>query len=149
MSPRYQTVSKIARIIAHQKEVIELGLRAVSQRKALEIKRLTILEKELQENINRFEKDLIDSFILSSDEVAFLFGLAGTFFQKIEGKKKEIEGIEKEWETLQAVFLEAYKKKKAVEIVQCKIMDQEEKAEAILEQKDMDYLTLLNRSRTC
>lgn len=147
MSSRLQMVSKIKRITAHQKEVIELRLREVAQRRALEMARLTILKKELQGNIDRFEKGLIDSFILSSDEVAFLFGLAGNFFQKIEGKRKEIEGIEKEWETLQAVFLEAYKKKKAVEIVQQKIRTQEKKAEAVLEQRDLDYLTLLSRSR--
>ncbi len=148
MNPRLNKVSKIARIIGHQKEVIEFRLREAAHRRSLELKRLTLLERELQENIDRFEKALNNTFILGSEEVAFLFGTASILFQKIERKKREIEGIEKEWETLQALFLEAYKKKKAVEIFQCKIITQERKAEVTSEQKNMDYLNLVGWSRS-
>ena len=147
MNPHLKTVSKIARIIEHQKEVIEFQLREINQRQTLELERLTNLEKELQENIGRFEENLKDRFILNSEEVAFLFGMASTFFQKMERKKREIERIEKELEACQVLFLEAYKKKKAVEIVQNKIMAEERRAEARLEQKNMDYLTISSRTR--
>jgi hypothetical protein len=147
MIPRLKTVSKISRIIDHQKEVIEFQLREITHLQTLELERLTRLEKELHENIDRFEKSLHDRFILNSEEVAFLFSMASTFFQKMEWKKREIEKIEKDLEALRVLFLEAYRKKKAVEIVQNKIVGQERRAEAIGEQKNIDYLILSNRSR--
>ena len=149
MNRRLNRVSQIVQIIEHQKEIIEFRLREIAQRRALELERLATLVKELQANIDQFEKKLNDSLILSSDEVDFLFGTASALFQKIEGKKRVIEGIEEEWATFQTLFLEAYKKKKAVDIVQHKMMAQEMKAETLMEQKNMDYLTLLNWSKPC
>ncbi len=147
MDTRLTTVSKIARIIDHQKEVIEFQLQAVNHRQTLELERLTLMDKELRENIGRFEESLNDRCLLNSEEVAFLFGMASTFFQKMERKKREIEKIEKELEAVKVLFSEAYKKKKAVEIVQKKIMTATRKTEARLEQKNMDYLTISSRSR--
>jgi hypothetical protein len=147
MIQRLKTVSKISRIIDHQKEVIEFQLREITHRQTLELDRLSSMEKELHETIDRFEKSLHDRFILNSEEVAFLFGMASTFFQKMERKKREIEKIEKELEALKVIFLEAYRKKKAIEIVQNKIVGQERRAEAVVEQKNLDYLTLSSRSR--
>jgi hypothetical protein len=147
MNPRLIKVSKIARIIDHQKEVIEFQLQAANHRQTLEMERLTLLEKELCENIDRFEESLNDRCILTREEVVFLFGMASTFFQKMKQKKIEIEKIKKELEAFQVLFLEAYKKKKAVGIVQDKIMVQERSMEARLEQKNMDYLTISSRSR--
>jgi flagellar export protein FliJ len=147
MIQRLKTVSKISRIIDHQKEVIEFQLGEITHRQTLELERLSSMENELHETIDRFEKSLQDRFILNSEEVAFLFGMASTFFQKMEQKKREIEKIEKELEALKVIFLEAYRKKKAVEIVQNKIVGQERRAEAVVEQKNIDYLTLSSRSR--
>jgi hypothetical protein len=147
MIPRLKAVSKIARIIDHQKEVIELQLREFTHRQTLETERLKLLEKGLEENIDHFEKGLKDRFIFNSEEVAFLFGMASTFFKRMEQKKREIEKIEKELEPLRVLFLEALKKKKAVEIVQNKIKVQDRRAEAVLEQKNLDYLTISGRLR--
>jgi hypothetical protein len=147
MTLRLKTVSKIARIIDQQKEIIEFQVQEVRHRQTLLQKKLTLLEKELYQNIDRFEESLTDRMILTSEEVAYLFGMASTFFQRMERKKKEIDQIEKELESLWVLFLEAYKKNKAVEIVQNKIVVQERKAEAVLDQNNMDYLSLINRSR--
>ena len=73
--------------------------------------------------------------------------MASTIMNKIEQKKKEIDQIEKELTALRAIFWEAYKKKKAIEIVQNKILAQERKTESVLEQKNIDYLNLSSRSR--
>ena len=148
MTPRLKTISKIARIIDHQKEVLEFQVRDISHRQTLEQGRLTRMEKELHENIDRFEEGLQDQMILNREEVAYLFGMASTFFQRMERKKIEIEQIEKELEALRGLFWEAYQKKKAVEIVQNKIAGQEKRADAVLEQKDMDYLTTIGRYRS-
>ncbi|MBI4764740.1 MAG: flagellar FliJ family protein [Deltaproteobacteria bacterium] len=147
MNGRLKTVSKIARIIEHQKEVIELQLQAINHRQTLEQERLNLLEKYLGENIGRFEESLSDRFILNSEEVAFLFGTASTFFHKIERTKEEIERIGKELEAFQVLFREAYKKEKAVAIVQNKIIAQERRAEGRSEQKNMDSWTLSSRLR--
>ena len=147
MTPRLKMVSKIARIIDHQKEVIEFQVLEIANRQTLEKERLTILEKELDDNIDRFEERLNDRIILNSEEVAYLFGMASTIFHKQERKKGEIDQIEKELEALRVIFLESYKKKKAIEIVQNKIVAQERRAEAVLEQKNRDYLNLSSRSR--
>jgi hypothetical protein len=147
MTPRLKTVSKIARIIDHQKEVIEFQVLEITHRQTLEKERLTLLEKDLYDNIDRFEVSLKNRFILNSEEVAFLFTMASTIRHKIERKKKEIVQIEKELTALQAIFWEAYKKKKAIEIVQNKILAQERKTESVLEQKNIDYLNLSSRPR--
>jgi hypothetical protein len=147
MTPKLTMVSKIARIIDHQKEVIEFQVREITHRQTLEKERLAILEKELDDNLDRFEERFNDRIILNSEEVGFLFRMASTIFQKMERKKREIYKIEKELEAKRSIFLEAYRKKKAIEIVQRKIVLQEGRAEAVLEQKNMDYLNLSNRSR--
>lgn len=147
MTPRLKTVSKIARIIDHQKEVIEFQVLEITHRQTLEKERLTILEKDLYDSIDRFELSLKDRIISNSEEVAFLFAMASTIMHKIERKKKEIDQIEKELTALRAIFWEAYKKKKAIEIVQNKILAQERKTESVLEQKNSDYLNLSSRPR--
>jgi hypothetical protein len=147
MTPRLKMVSKIARIIDHQKEVIEFQLREITRRQTLEQERLTLLEKALRDNIDRFEERLDDRIILKSEEVTFLFGMTSTIINKMERKKREIDKIEKELEAQRAIFLEAYKKKKAIEIVQNKIVVQERRADTVLEQKNMDYLNLSSRAR--
>jgi len=147
ITPRLKTVSKIARLIDHQKEVIELQVQEITHRITFEKERLTVLEKELQKNIGCFELSLKDRAILNSEEVDYLFTMASTLFSKMDQKKREIIKIEKELETQRALFWEAYKKKKAIEIVQNKIVFQERREEGILEQKNMDYLNLSSRSR--
>jgi hypothetical protein len=147
MTKRLKTVAKIAKVIGHQKEILEFQVRDISQRHTREKERLTGMEKELQANIDRFEERFYNRKFLNNDEIAFLFGMASTFFQKMELKKKEIKQIEKELEAVRVLFWEAYQKKKAVDIVHHKIAGQERKAEAVQEQKSMDYLALVNRYR--
>jgi hypothetical protein len=53
----------------------------------------------------------------------------------------------KELKARQAILLEAYKKKKAFDIFKNKMVSQEKRAEELLEQKSLDYLNLVNRSR--
>lgn len=147
MTPRIKTVSKIARIFDHQKEIIELQVSEIMHRQTLKKERLAVLEMELHDSVDRFEESLNDRIIMNSEKVAFLFGMSSTISNKIEEKKKEIDQIEKELTALRAIFWEAYKKKKAIEIFQNKILAQERKTESILEQKNMDYLNLSSRSR--
>ncbi len=147
MTPRIKTVSKIARIFDHQKEIIELQVSEIMHRQTLEKERLAVLEMELHDNVDRFDESLNDRIIMNSEKVAFLFGMASTISNKIDQKKKEIDQIEKELTALRAIFWEAYKKKKAIEIFENKILAQERKTESVLEQKNMDYLNLSSRSR--
>ena len=147
ITPRLKTVSKIARLIDHQKEVIELQVQEMTHRVTLEKERLTVLEKALQKNIGRFELGLKDRALLNSEEVDYLFKMASTYFSKMEQKKRELIKIEKELEIQRALFWEAYKKKKAIETVQNKIVFQKRREEGILEQKNMDDLILSSRSR--
>jgi hypothetical protein len=147
MTPRLKAVTQIARIMDHQKEVLEFQVREITHRQTLEQERLTLMKNELHENIDRFEEELDRRMVLDREEVAYLFGMASTFFQKMERKKREIEMIEKDLETVRVLFQEAYQKKKAVEIVHHKITGQERKAEAVLDQKKMDDLTLSSRLR--
>jgi hypothetical protein len=147
MTLRSEKVSKIARIIDHQKEVIEFQVQEITNRMTLEKGRLNHMEEQLQNTINRFEERLTDRTVLNSEEVNFLFGMAYTFFARLERKKREIAKIEKELEAQRAIFWEAYKKKKAIDIFQNKIVFKERREEAIIEQKNMDYLNLSTRLR--
>jgi hypothetical protein len=147
MTLRSEKVSKIARIIDHQKEVIEFQVQEITNRMTLEKGRLNYMEKELQNTLDRFEERLTDRTVLNSEEVNFLFGMAHTFFTRLERKKREIAKIEKELEAQRAIFWEAYKKKKAIGIFQNKIVFKERREEAIIEQKNMDYLNLSTRLR--
>ncbi len=147
MTQRLKTISKIARIIDHQKEVIELQVREIVHLQSLEKERLALLRSELYNNIDHFEERIHDGNILDKEEVTYLFGMSSTVFRKMEQKIRTIDKLEKELEALQSIFLEAYKKKKAIEIVQNKIKVQERKTEVFLEQKNLDYLNLSDRSR--
>jgi hypothetical protein len=147
MTPRLIMVSKIARIIDHQKEVIEFQVREISHRRTLEAERLSILENELKDNLDRFVERSNNRNILNSEEVTYLFGMTSTIIHRMERKKREINKIEKELEAQLGIFLEAYKKKKAIEIVRNKIGAQERRAETVLEQKNMDYLNLSTRTK--
>jgi len=145
--PRLKTVSKIARLIDHQKEVIELQVQETTNRIGLEKGKLTVMEKALQDTIDGFEQRHLQQAVLTSDEVGHLFESASNCFFNMERKKKKIVEIEKELEVQWALFLEAFKKKKAITIVQNKLVLQERREEAVLEQKNMDFLNLLSRSR--
>lgn len=147
MGRRSEKVSKIARIIDHQKEIIEFQVQEITNRMMLEKGRLNHMQEELQNTIDRFEERLNDQVLLNNEEVNFLFGMASTFFSRLERKKREIAQIEKELEAQRAVFWEAYKKKKAIDIFQKKIVFKEKREEAIVEQKNMDYLSLSSRLR--
>jgi hypothetical protein len=147
MALRSEKVSKIARIIDHQKEVIEFQVQEITNRMMLEKGRLNHMQEEIKNTIDRFEKRLNDRVILNNEEVNFLFGMASTFFSRLERKKREIAKIEKELEAQRAIFWEAYKKKKAIDIFQKKIVFKEKREEAIVEQKNMDYLSLSSRLR--
>jgi hypothetical protein len=147
MTPRLKKVSRIARLIDHQKEVIEFQVREIANLQTLEKKRMAVLETELDDHISRFQEGLNHRTILNSEEVAFLFGRASTIFHEMEHKKEELDRIEKELSVLQLIFLEAFKKKKAIEIIENKILAQERRMETVLEQKNMDYLNLSSRSR--
>ncbi|MEW6184300.1 MAG: hypothetical protein AB1585_01020 [Thermodesulfobacteriota bacterium] len=147
MSSRLKTVSKVARIIDHQKELLEFQIRKIHQRLLLERDRLTGLEKDLRNTVERFGEKADRQQIHNGLELGRLYDAASLYGKQIEQKKAALSRVRKELEAQQALWDEAYKKKKAIEALENKLAFQEKREERILEQKNMDYLSLSRGAR--
>lgn len=147
MSRRVETVSRITQVINHQKEVIELQVIQIQKRLSLEENRLAHLENQLQGTLITFEEKVKDRWVLDSQEMDYLYGISSHLFTKIEKKNKEVSKIQEELTAQKAILLEAYKKKKSFEILKNKMVFQERRDAELWEQKSMDYLTIVKRSR--
>lgn len=147
MSQRLKTVSRIGELLDHQKEVIELQCHQIQSRLTQEKTRLTELDDQLQDNIGRFEEGLKNRWIVNQQDVDYLYGISSFLLAKIEWKNKEISCIDSELKEKQAVLLEAYKKMKAFEVFKNKMVFQEKREGDLREQKSLDYLSLVKRSR--
>jgi flagellar export protein FliJ len=149
MSQRVKSVFRIAQLIDHQKEVIEMEVSQIQKRLTNEKSQLTDLENRLQEMIGRFEQGLQNSWILDTWDMACFYGNSSYFHTKIEEKINAVALVGKELKARQAILIEAYKKKKAFDIFKNKLVSQEQRAGELLEQKALDYLNLVNRSGRC
>jgi predicted HicB family RNase H-like nuclease len=147
MTSRLKTVSKIARIIDLQKEILEFQIQKIAQRIRFEQDRLAGLKKDFQNTIDRFGERADRQQIQSSKELGLLFGAASQQVKQIEEKKGGIAKTKKELAIQQALWDKAHKKKKAVEVLENKLAFQEKREEGVLEQKNMDYLSLSRRAR--
>ncbi len=147
MSQRLKTVSRIGELLDHQKEVIELQCHQIQSRLTQEKTRLTKLDDQLQDNIGRFEEGLKNRWVVNQQDVDYLYGISSFLLAKIEWKNKEIDCINRELNEKQAVLLEAYKKMKAFEVFKNKMVFQEKREGDLGEQKSLDYLSLVKRSR--
>ncbi|MBI5607143.1 MAG: flagellar FliJ family protein [Deltaproteobacteria bacterium] len=147
MSQRLKTVSRIGELLDHQKEVIELQCHQIQSRLTQEKTRLTELDDQLQDNIGRFEEGLKNRWVVNQQDVDYLYGISSFLLARIEWKNKEIACINRELNEKQAVLLEAYKKMKAFEVFKNKMVFQEKREGDLGEQKSLDYLSLVKRSR--
>lgn len=147
MSQRLKTVSRIGELLDHQKEVIELQCHQIQSRLTREKTQLTELDDQLQDNIGRFEEGLKDRWIVYQQDVDYLYGISSFLLAKMEWKNKEIACTNRELKEKQAVLLEAYKKMKAFEVFKNKMVFQEKREGDLGEQKSLDYLSLVKRSR--
>jgi flagellar export protein FliJ len=147
MSQRVKSVIRIAELIDHQKEVIEMQVLQIQKRLHHEESQLADLENKLEDTIDTFEEDMKDGSMLTSQEVAYLYGTSSFLFSRIEQKSHEIIKIDKELKAQEAILLEAYKKKKAFDLFKNKMVVKEKNEDERLEQKSLDYSNLVNRLR--
>jgi flagellar biosynthesis chaperone FliJ len=148
MNPRLKTVSKVARIIDHQKELFEFQIRKITQRLLLERERLTRLEKELHNTVERFGEMADRQQIRNSQELGRLYDTASLYGKQIEQKKGALSRVRKELEVQQSLWDAVYKKKKAIESLETKLSFQEKREEGLLDQKNMDFLSLSKGARS-
>ncbi len=147
MSRRLKTISRISQLIEHRREVLELEALQVQKQLNRERSLLVTLKDQVQDSISPFEEGLRDHRVLDSQEVSTLYEVSHFLFAKIERKDEEVAGIGRDLEVRRAVLLEAYKKEKVFGLFMGKMDFQEKREEALKEQKSLDYLNLVKRSR--
>ncbi len=147
MKERLKTINRIAELIGHQKDVLELQVLQSQKKLNSEQSRLDGLKDQLQGNIKTFEEGLRSRWVLNQQEVSDLYENAQFFFTKIEMKNQEIAEINRELKAQRAVLLEAYKRDKVFGLFKNKMFFQETRDEDLQEQKSLDYLNLMRRAR--
>lgn len=147
MKERLKTISRIAELIGHRKEVLELQVLQSQKKLNSEQSQLDGLKDQLQSNIKIFEEGLQSRGVLNSREISDLYESAHFFFIKIEMKNQEIAEINRELRVQRAVLLEAYKKDKVFGLFKNKMVFQETREEDLQEQKSLDYLNLMRRAK--
>jgi ribosomal protein S6 len=147
MKERLKTISRIAELIGHRKEVLELQVLQSQKKLNSEQSQLDGLKDQLQSNIKTFEEGLQSRGVLNSLEISDLYESAHFFFIKIEMKNQVIAEINRELRAQRAVLLEAYKKDKVFGLFKNKMVFQETREEDLQEQKSLDYLNLMRRAK--
>jgi flagellar export protein FliJ len=144
MSQRIKSLSRISRLIDHQKEVVEMEVLQIQKRLHYEKNLLADLEGRLEETIRTFEKDSHEKGIISSREMAYLYGMSSFLSHKIERQNHEVLQVDQELKVQEAILLAAYRKKKVFEIFKDKVVMKENKEVNRLDQKSQDFFTLVS-----
>jgi hypothetical protein len=147
MSERLKTVSRIAQLIDHQKEIIEMQYRQIQKKMDQEQNLLAALENQLVQTICSFEEDMQDRSILTNQDMAYLYGISSFLSKKIEAKTDLVVTIGKELRAQEVLWREAFRKKKAFDLLKDKIVFTEKVDEQRIEQKSQDYLSLVSGQR--
>jgi hypothetical protein len=145
MSQRLKSISRIARLLDHQKEAIEMEVLQTRQKLDQEQNNLADLENRLEMTIGTFEKDMNDKVICSSREVTYLYGVSSFISNKIEVKQTEVQQIDRKLRAQEDVLLAAFRKQKVFGLFKNKLVAREKRTEALLEQKSQDFLNLVTR----
>jgi flagellar biosynthesis chaperone FliJ len=142
MNGRTKKISRITRLMEQQKEAMEMKVIQTRHRLEAEERHLTNLKNDLLKTLDNFEKKVQEGDRVSLQDVVFLFGLHNFLSSGIEKKQKEVSLIEKELEVLKQFLLEAYQKKEIFGIFRNKMIQQEMRETAMIEQKALDFLNL-------
>jgi hypothetical protein len=142
MNGRTKKISRITRLMEQQKEAMEMKVIQTRHRLEAEERHLINLKNDLLKTLDNFEKKVQEGDRVSLQDVVFLFGLHNFLSSGIEKKQKEVSLIEKELEVLKQFLLEAYQKKEIFGIFSNKMIQQEMRETAMIEQKALDFLNL-------
>jgi hypothetical protein len=147
MKDRIKKMTRIARLMEHQKEALEMEVLQTRNRLATEGDRLQGLRLDLQGTMETFEKRIQAREELFLQDVVFLYGRHHSLSRKIENKSQEVGLITRELEVQEGFLLEAYQKTKAFGLFQNKMIRQDEKETNLAEQKSLDFLNLKHGNR--
>jgi flagellar export protein FliJ len=142
MNTRTKKISRITRLMEQQKEAMEMKVLQTRHRLETEEKHLSNLKNDLLKTLDNFEKKVQEGDRVSLQDVVFLFGLHNFLSSGIEKKQKEVSLIEKELDVLKQFLLEAYQKKEIFGVFKNKMIQQEIRETAMIEQKALDFLNL-------
>jgi hypothetical protein len=147
MKDRIKKMTRIARLMEHQKEAMEMEVLQTRNRLATEETRLQGLRQDLQGTLSTFEKRIQDREEIFLQDVVFLYGMHHSLSRRIEKKRQDVGLITREMEVQEGLLLEAYQKTKVFGLFQDKMIHQDEKETNLAEQKSLDFLNLKNGNR--
>jgi hypothetical protein len=147
MKERIKKIDRIARLIDHQKEAIEMEVLQTRRHLATEEDRLQGLRQDLRGAIDTFEKRVQDREEILLQDVVFLYGMHHSLSRRIEKKRREVGFIARELEVRKGLLLEAYQKREVFGVFQDKMIRRDERETNLAEQKSLDFLNLKNGNR--
>jgi flagellar export protein FliJ len=134
-----ETISKILKLKDNKKKEIEIKVREAYGRVEEENSRLHALQSDYNNRLNYF-KEAHKEGVFSARDVISHYEMLSHIDGKIEEQKRINIECESVLQSLEKTLVEAHKDKKSIEILDDKITRQEQKENALAEQKELDYL---------
>lgn len=148
MSKLTATVSKVLRIKDHEKEYLEMEVRNITKLIDAEKERLMNMEEAYKDAVERFY-ERHNNGNLNVNDIGLFYNYLSQLHMNIQSKKEDISKRLGELSILQNSLLEAYKGKKAFEMLKNKIEQEGIRQQDINEQKNTDFNFLSKRMVEC
>ena len=139
-----ETISKILKLKDNKKKEIETKVRKAHGRVDEENSRLHALQNDYNDRLNYF-KEVHKEGVFSARDVISHYEMLSHIDGKIEEQKRVNMECESVLRSLKKNLIEAHKDKKAIEILDDKIIKKEQKERTLAEQKELDYLGITRK----
>jgi flagellar export protein FliJ len=144
MMRKKESVSKILMLKDNKKKEIEIKVKKAHERVDEEKSRLYALQKDYNERLNYF-REAHKEGVFSVRDVISYYEMLSHIDGKIEEQKRIHIECKNALQSLEQTLVEAHKDKKAIEILNDKLTQREQKEKALAEQKELDYLGVTRR----
>jgi|GEM_PF-3810694 flagellar export protein FliJ len=147
MTAAKKTVARAAKIWNHRQEVVALQMQRISEALQREDEDLRRLKGELEGMLKAFEAEGARTSFLDAADLSDFFQGAFRMIREEERKKRTIRRLKEEWKARREVWEDIYRRKKALDILEKRLEQEETLSVLRAEQKVMDDLALIRRER--
>ncbi len=140
-------ISKLLQLKEYKKDICETELQKTKESLDLEQKKLTAIERDIEEIISKYNECRQEGF-LSIQQLEFLTNYLLYMNEKAEKQKSIVEKKIKEVHKKTEIALEALREKQVVEMMFDRLIKEEAKITAKNEQKEQDLNFLYNKYRS-
>lgn len=142
-----KTVARVARLAAHQEEILEFQLRRTAETLRREKGGLSGLAGELDRMVDRFTEETASQPRQSRRALDLWFEHAQLMIRSLEKKERQIERLKREWDKQRTLWEESHRRRKALEMLEAKLERRKKLEELRREQQHLDELNLNRRKR--